>query len=129
MGRQGGVCPGSRVMRWSMSHFGGSPRGSSSGKMSANSVSRGAMRGSLSLTKRLPEGESSARNISLSSWGARDSSSAREITLTLVGVVTISWGFVGVVGVLWGFDGVRVVWEEVEVFRGSVAGVVLKVIV
>src|SRR3954462_2230562 len=108
MGRQGGVCPDSRVMRWSMLRFGGSPRGSSSGKTSANSVSRGAMRGSLSLTKRSPAGESSARNISFSSWGARDSSLAREIMLTLVGVF----------GVLWGFNGAGEVWEEVEVFGG-----------
>src|SRR3954451_22132793 len=68
--------------RWSMSRFGGSPRGSSSGKTLANLVSRGAMRGSLSLTKRSPEGESSARNISLSSRGARISNSAREMMLT-----------------------------------------------
>src|SRR3954469_4562280 len=111
MGRQGGGCLVSRVIRWSMSCFGGSPRGSSSGKMSANSLSRGAMRGSLSLTKRLPAEESSARNISLSSWGARDSSSVREITLTLVGVAMVSWGF----------GGAGEVWEEVEVFGGIAA--------
>src|SRR3954453_18863188 len=85
MGRQGGGCPGSRVMWWSTSHFEGSSRGSSLGKTSANSRSRGAIQGSLSLTNKLLEGESSARKISLSSWGARVSSSAREIKLTVRG--------------------------------------------
>src|SRR3954452_11458187 len=102
MGRQGGVCPGSRVMQWLMSHFGGSPRGSSSGKTSANSVSRGTMRGSLSLTKRLPEGESSARNISVSSWLARVLSSAREIMLTANGGATRLHGLVVSFGVSMG---------------------------
>src|SRR4051812_35702807 len=87
-----------------MSHFGGSSKGSLSGKMSENSAKSGVMQGSLSLTLRLPEGESSAKNISVLSSDARVSSSARDMMLTMSGDMMVVQGFLGMFGDAW--DGV-----------------------
>src|SRR5690348_4683134 len=91
-----------------MSRFGGSSMGNSSGKTSANSLRSGATRGSLSLTKMSPEGESSARNISESSWVASVSSSVREMILTVIGEASEVRGFIGVFEEV---EGVGNVWE------------------